>query len=91
MPMGAVGVGRASGMDMGGALHVLRRGGAVSRHGWNGRNQRLQLQVPDEFSKMSLPYVFITTVQGDRVPWLCSQTDLLADDWFEVPLTVGQR
>jgi len=24
------------------------------------------------------------TVDGSIVPWLCSQTDLLAEDWIEV-------
>jgi len=67
------------------AISQMRMGGRkVSRKGWNGKNQFLQLQVPDEYSKMTLPYVYITTVQGDRVPWLCSQTDLLALDWFVV-------
>lgn len=28
-----------------------------------------------------LPYVMMRTAQGDFVPWLCSQTDLLAEDW----------
>lgn len=28
-----------------------------------------------------LPYVMMCTAQGDFVPWLCSQTDLLAEDW----------
>lgn len=28
-----------------------------------------------------LPYVFMRTAQNDFVPWLCSQTDLLANDW----------
>lgn len=28
-----------------------------------------------------LPYVMMRTAQGDFVPWLCSQTDLLANDW----------
>jgi hypothetical protein len=32
---------------------------------------------------MTLPYIFIHTVQGDRVPWLASQTDILATDWEE--------
>lgn len=59
-------------------LHNYQR---VRRAGWNGKNQYLQLQVPDERSKMTLPYVYIHTVQGDLVPWLCSQTDLLATDW----------
>jgi hypothetical protein len=28
-----------------------------------------------------LPYVMMCTVDGSFVPWLCSQTDLLATDW----------
>jgi hypothetical protein len=55
-----------------------------SRHGWNGPGQFIELQAPDEHSKMTLPYIFINTVQGDRVPWLASQTDLLAGDWYVV-------
>lgn len=78
-------------MDMGGALGVLRSGGSVTRYGWNGRNQRLMLQVPDAHSKMSLPYIYIVTVHGDKVPWLASQTDILAFDWVEVALVVEDR
>jgi hypothetical protein len=33
---------------------------------------------------MTLPYIFMKTVQGDLVPWLASQTDLLAEDWSVV-------
>jgi hypothetical protein len=28
-----------------------------------------------------LPYVMMRTAGGEFVPWLCSQTDLLAIDW----------
>jgi hypothetical protein len=28
-----------------------------------------------------LPYIAMKTVQGDVVPWLASQTDILAEDW----------
>lgn len=28
-----------------------------------------------------LPYIMMCTAQGEFVPWLCSQTDLLALDW----------
>lgn len=70
--------------DFGYALNALLTGKAISRRGWNGPGQYLKLQVPDEHSKMSLPYIYITTVQGDRVPWLASQTDLLATDWYVV-------
>lgn len=55
-----------------------------SRRGWNGPGQFIELQVPDEHSEMTRPYLFITTVQGDRVPWLASQADLLAQDWYLV-------
>ena len=68
-------------MNMGQALEALKNGDCVSRENWNGPNQFLTLQIPDENSKMSLPYIYITTVQGDKVPWFASQTDILADDW----------
>lgn len=63
------------------ALEILKQGGRVTRSGWNGKNMYLELQVPDENSKMSLPYIYMRTTQGDLVPWLASQTDLLSDDW----------
>ena len=67
--------------DFGAALRTLRSGDKVTREGWNGPGQYLELQVPDENSKMTLPYIYISTVQGDLVPWLASQTDMLATDW----------
>jgi hypothetical protein len=66
------------------ALSELRAGNSVYRMGWNGPNQFLTLQVPDENSKMTLPYIYITTVQGNKVPWLGSQTDLLSNDWVVI-------
>lgn len=66
------------------ALHAMQSGQKVARHGWNGKGQFLQLQVPDANSKMTLPYIFITTVDGHRVPWVASQTDMLANDWYVV-------
>ena len=68
-------------MTFGEALDALRDGRRVERRGWNGRGMYIDLQVPDEHSKMTLPYIFIRTVQGDLVPWLASQTDVLSTDW----------
>lgn len=31
------------------------------------------------------PYLMFRTVDGAFVPWVASQTDLLADDWYSVP------
>lgn len=71
----------ASGNGIGWAIAELWDGEAVRRKGWNGKGQYLKLQIPDSESANTLPYVWIRTVQGDRVPWICSQTDLLARDW----------
>lgn len=68
-------------MDFGIALDNLKAGMKMTRVGWNGPGQHLVLQTPDEHNKMTLPYIYIVTVQGDLVPWLASQTDLLANDW----------
>lgn len=70
-------------MNFGGALESMKAGRRVCRAGWNGRGMWCALQVPDEHSKMSLPYIYMRTVDGSLVPWLASQTDLLADDWSE--------
>lgn len=67
---------------IGKAVKEMENGSRVSRTGWNGPDQYLELQRPDEHSKMTLPYIYIRTVQGDLVPWLCSQTDMLARDWY---------
>lgn len=68
-------------MTFGSALRKLHQGQRLTRKGWNGKGQYIRLQVPGAKSYMTLPYIFITTVEGDRVPWLASQTDILADDW----------
>lgn len=67
--------------SFGGALSALRDGHKVARSGWNGKNMWLALQRPDANSKMTLPYIYMKTAQGDLVPWLASQTDLLSEDW----------
>jgi len=71
-------------MDIGEAVDALKAGKRVAREGWNGKNMYLDLQVPDAHSKMTLAYVYMYTAQGDLIPWLCSQSDLLAIDWCEV-------
>lgn len=65
-------------------LYHLKQGERMTRQGWNGPGQFIELQTPDRSSKMTLPYIYIHTVQGDKVPWLASQTDMLADDWVFV-------
>ncbi len=70
---------------------ALKLRNKIYRAGWNGKGMWLELQTPDENSKMTLPYIFLntpnevgeaTTVPVNRVPWLASQTDLLSSDWL---------
>ena len=80
-------------MNFGQAIESLKQGKKVARQGWNGKGIFIELQVPDAHSKMTQPYIFIDTtgLQTDnqkapknRVPWLASQTDMLAEDWNEI-------
>ncbi len=77
-------------MNFGDAIEALRNKKKVARQGWNGKGIFIELQVPDQFSKMTSPYIYINTtgLQTDNpdapkslVPWLASQTDMLALDW----------
>lgn len=80
----------SAGLDFSDALMAMKDGAKISRAGWNGKGLWLELQTPDAHSKMTLPYVYLNYPAGDvyaggaRVPWLASQTDLLADDWVIV-------
>lgn len=77
-------------MNFGQAIEALKAGKSVRRAGWNGNGIFITLQVPDEHSKMTQPYIYIDTLglqtsnpaaPKGRVPWLASQTDMLAEDW----------
>lgn len=82
------------------ALKRLKDGIRVCREGWNGKGMYIffnpgsrvvvsegrplaacfPVGTPIEMS----PYIMMKTADNKCVPWLCSQTDLLADDWMNV-------
>ncbi len=77
-------------MDFGKAIQLLKEGKRVQRSGWNGKGIYIEMQKPDKYSKMTLPYIYIVTTglitnnpdaPKGVVPWLASQTDMLAEDW----------
>lgn len=75
-------------IDFGQAIAQLKAGQRVRRANWNGKGMWLKLQMPDEHSKMTLPYIYIeypaghpAYPDGSRVPWSPSQTDILWEDW----------
>lgn len=68
-------------MNFGQALAALKGGFQMQRAGWNGKGMHIELQTPDENSKMGHPYVYMKGVDGKLCPWAPSQVDLLAEDW----------
>lgn len=75
------------------AIRRMKAGQKVARKGWNGKGIYIEMQFPDEHSKMTLPYIYIVTnglvtdnpdAPKGVVPWLASQTDMLATDWVSV-------
>ena len=77
----------------------LKKGKRYARSGWNGKGMFIFLVDGSEFVVSREPllsilgagtevkyhgHVDMRTADGQIVPWLCSQTDLLAEDWQEV-------
>ena len=86
-------------MNIGWAVEALKWGKRVARRGWNGQKVFIFL-VPGSTFQVNRPpllgiykegteinycaHVDMRTADGRIVPWLCSQSDLLAEDWEEV-------
>jgi hypothetical protein len=78
-------------MDFGAALVALKDGKAVCREGWNGKGMHLAYisptgwalhgYFPSAVGVTYAPWICMKTVDNKIVPWLASQTDILADDW----------
>jgi len=82
--------------DFSTALRWIKDGKKVQRVGWNGKGMFVFLVDGSTF-KVSRPpllgiypegteinyhaHVDMRTADGQIVPWLCSQTDLLSEDW----------
>ena len=71
--------------SIGWAIDRLHDGQRVARKGWDA-GMWIALQEPVEQStegsaSMTLPYVYMMTAQGQLIPWVCSQMDLLTEDW----------
>lgn len=86
-------------MSFGHALAALKEGKKVARSGWNGKGMFIFLVNGSTFKVNRPPllgiyeegteinyhaHVDMKTADGQIVPWLCSQTDMLANDWTVV-------
>jgi hypothetical protein len=85
------------GMNFSDALNHLKKGSKVAREGWNGANMFIYLVdgstftvnrppllgiLPPGTEVNYLPHIDMRTADGDYVPWLASQSDLLSEDWL---------
>lgn len=78
------------GVSFGHAVELLKAGHRVAREGWNGKGMWLiyiggneyDVDAPLRFNTTELaPYIAMKTADNKLVPWLASQTDVLAEDW----------
>ena len=74
------------------ALDHLKNNVKMQRSGWNGKGMYLiyfspvangqeQLNIEGDQKLPLLPFIVMKTADNMFVPWLASQTDILADDW----------
>jgi hypothetical protein len=77
-------------MDFGLAIRALKAREFVARRGWNGKGMWLKLVPANEYTVATentpilLPWIGMKTADDKFVPWLASQTDVLAEDWIIV-------
>ncbi len=80
-------------MNFGEALRLLKQGKRISRKGWNGKEQYIELAENISYQNRNGEIVncnhenignkaiaFVGT-SGVQMGWLASQADMLADDW----------
>jgi hypothetical protein len=82
--------------EIGWAVKQMHNGAKVRRRGWNGKDMFLFLVngsrfvvnrapllgiYPEGTEITYQPHVDMRAADGTVVPWLCSQSDLLAIDW----------
>jgi hypothetical protein len=67
-------------LGFGQALEHLKAGREAHRQGWNGKGMGIFLVYSPD--KSMREFLMMRTVEGHHVPWVASQTDLLATDWI---------
>jgi hypothetical protein len=82
----------ADGLTFGLAIDAVKLDQRVARAGWNGKGMWLEIFDPQGCLLTSskggelpeLPWVCIKTTDDKLVPWVPTQTDMLAEDWVIV-------
>ena len=93
-------------MNFGDAVQALKAGHKVAREGWNGKGMFLFLVQGSSFAVnrpplMGIfpeghvikykPHIDMFCADGEVVPWLASQSDVLCEDWVEVASVITSK
>lgn len=79
-----------AGFDFGQALALVKEGELIAREGWNGKGMFILLMTGEDVTAALssdipiLDAIYMKTADDKLVPWVASQTDILADDWVLV-------
>ena len=80
-------------MNFGEALEYLKKGNKISRKGWNGKKQYIELAsnisykningevINSNHETMGNKVISFVCTSGIQVRWLASQADMLSEDW----------
>lgn len=79
-------------MNFGEATAAAKSGAKIQRKGWNGKgmwvryvdlysDKEFQVREIEPCEGTWLPFLVMKTVGNQLIPWLASQTDVLAEDW----------
>lgn len=66
-------------MNFGQALEEVKKGKGMRLPQWN-KDVIIKAQFPDEYSKMTAPYLYVESRFG-RVPWKETFIELFSESW----------
>ena len=77
------------------AIELLKQGRKLSRAGWNGKKQYIELATNISYidsdgnihnvdhTEMGNKAIAFVGTSGTQLGWLASQSDMLSEDWVE--------
>ena len=83
-------------MNFGQALELLKQGKKVTRRGWNGKKQFIELATNISYvntaeeiinaghETMGNKAIAFVGTSGIQIGWLASQADMLSEDWMMI-------
>lgn len=71
---------RCDACNFGLAIEAMRKGKKVALPKWSEENAYISIQSPDEHSKMTAEYFYVTNRFG-LAPWIPTMIEMLSEEW----------